>query len=90
MSAAQNIYWTRYVLHAERDAYLALGWECRGPVVGHHGIYSVLMIWRGPGEPPEPGAEPGKPKPRQLLPWVRLCALLGGVIGGLIGWGLVR
>lgn len=55
--ADEATFWTRYVPHGERDAYLAAGWTCKGPVVGHHGIYSVLMSWAGEGEPPVPQSQ---------------------------------
>lgn len=42
--------WLRYVLHADVPAYEAKGWKLRSNL-GHHGHYSVLMIWEGEHEP---------------------------------------
>ena len=51
------IAWTRYVLHAMRPAYEALGWVLSDDMTGTpHGHYAVLMLWAGDGEPVEPGA----------------------------------
>ena len=26
------------------------GWVSRGPLPGNHGVYSILIVWRGEGE----------------------------------------
>ncbi len=44
----------RYVPHRRRDAYARMGWAVVADLGPHHGIYCVLMEWRGDGEPREP------------------------------------
>jgi hypothetical protein len=44
----------RYVTHDKVPAFEAQGWRNLGPLVGHMGIYSVLMEWPHQHEPPEP------------------------------------
>jgi hypothetical protein len=44
--------WLRYVPHAEVPSYLAKGWEISDDFRDcHHGAHSVLMVWKGEGEP---------------------------------------
>lgn len=44
----------RYVPHAYRDAYLALGWVEVPHEPDHHSVYSVYMKWVHASEPKEP------------------------------------
>jgi hypothetical protein len=53
------IFWLRYVGHAERAAYEAAGWVHPADLGAHHGRYSLLMEWRGAGDPPEPAPPRG-------------------------------
>ncbi len=47
------IQWLRYVAHSEIEKYRALGWEISDDLSGtSHGRWSVLMCWKGEGEPP--------------------------------------
>lgn len=47
------IQWLRYVPHHLVGPMLAKGWTISDDMQGtHHGNYSVIMIWRGEGEPP--------------------------------------
>ena len=47
------IQWLRYVVHSEIEKYKALGWEISDDLSGtSHGRWSVLMQWKGEGEPP--------------------------------------
>lgn len=47
--------WFRYVPHSRVEAYTSLGWAEADRFGGtHHGHYSILMVWRGEGEPIEP------------------------------------
>ena len=45
--------WFRYVPHAQIAEFEAAGWKVV-PVGGvcFHDLYSALMEWTGPGEPP--------------------------------------
>jgi hypothetical protein len=43
--------WLRYVLHNEVPAFEAKGWVVVSGLYGNHGHYSVLMEYRGEGEP---------------------------------------
>lgn len=45
--------WFRYVRHAERAAYEAMGWRFAADLGPTHGRWSVLMEWMGSGEPPQ-------------------------------------
>jgi hypothetical protein len=45
------ISWFRYVLHSDRAAYEAKGWEVAADLGPTHGQWSVLMRWTGEGEP---------------------------------------
>ena len=46
------IQWLRWVKLADVGSYLARGWTIRDCAAGtHHGIYSVLMLYVGEGEP---------------------------------------
>jgi hypothetical protein len=52
-----KISWHRYVRIEAIPAFLALGWEWdqdATPLHAPHGFYSVLMEWKGSGEPREP------------------------------------
>ena len=49
--ASEKITFHRYVRHADIPAFEAKGWrvECDlGPV---HGVYSVMMVFTGEGDP---------------------------------------
>ena len=46
-----DVQWFRYVRHAERAAYEARGWVFAADLGLPHGAYSLLMEWRGEGEP---------------------------------------
>lgn len=48
------IRWFQYVPHARVEAFQALGWVAKGPAPGAHGEWSVVMEWKGAGEPPQP------------------------------------
>ena len=46
--------WLRYVPHGDVAAFEAKGWKRRAGLSGtHHGVFSVMMEWRGDGEPPK-------------------------------------
>lgn len=46
-----DVSWFRYVRHAERADYEALGWVFSASLGLPHGLYSILMEWPGKGEP---------------------------------------
>jgi hypothetical protein len=50
------IEWLMYVPIGDVEAYSLRGWEPVGDAPLHvpHGLYSVLMVWLGAGEPVEP------------------------------------
>jgi len=52
-------FFLRYVPHASRASYEAVGWACvgDGARMGSHGVWSCLMKWAAEGEPREPGAD---------------------------------
>ena len=47
--------WFKRAAIAEVDDYLEQGWvpDGLGPLPAHHGLYSVILCWPGPGDPPE-------------------------------------
>ena len=45
------ISWFRYARHAAIPAFEAKGWAVSADLGLPHSFYSVLMIWRGSGEP---------------------------------------
>lgn len=45
------ISWLRYVRHADRPAYEARGWVLASDLGPTHGLWSVLMLWAGEGDP---------------------------------------
>ena len=47
----RNVSWFRYVRHAEVAGYEARGWVFAADLGLPHGVYSVLMEWRGEGPP---------------------------------------
>jgi hypothetical protein len=49
---AELFQYVRYVPHDRRTAYEAIGWVWIADMPWHHA--SVLMMWRGDGEPREP------------------------------------
>jgi hypothetical protein len=51
---AELLQYVRYVPHELRAAYEAIGWVWVADMPWHHSAWSVLMMWRGEGEPREP------------------------------------
>ena len=50
-----GIRWFRYVPFRYVEAYKAVGWTYDGSIMhAPHGFYSVLMEWRGVGDPLNP------------------------------------
>jgi hypothetical protein len=49
-----EVAYYRYVTHSRRASYEAVGWLPTAVLEGHHGYWSVLMMWDGDGEPQEP------------------------------------
>lgn len=47
-----KISYHRYVRHSERPLYEAKGWRFECDLGPTHGLWSVMMIWTGEGEPP--------------------------------------
>jgi len=47
-----KIQWFRYVRHKDRASYEAKGWRFDCDLGTTHGIWSVMMIWTGEGDPP--------------------------------------
>ena len=49
-----RVSYSRYVRIADVDRYSRQGWLPEGRTAMHapHGLYSVLMTYGGPGEPP--------------------------------------
>jgi hypothetical protein len=41
----------RFVKHEDVATMEAHGWSVVGPMPAHHGYWSALMRWSGPGEP---------------------------------------
>ena len=55
MTAPARIRWFRYVPFRHVEAFTACGWKYDGKIMhAPHGCYSVLMEWRGVGDPPNP------------------------------------
>lgn len=48
-----GMYWLRYVPHWRVPAFEAQGWVNRGAAPGHFAVWSVVMCWPYPTEPPE-------------------------------------
>lgn len=51
------VEYSRYVSFERIADYIALGWAPDGVMPGHHGVYGVMMSWRGEGAPVEPEAQ---------------------------------
>ena len=51
---AELFPYVRYIPHELRAAYEAIGWEWVADMPGHHAVWSVLMMWKGEGEPRNP------------------------------------
>lgn len=58
----------RYVFHGRVSEYEALDWTDLGPMPGHHGRWSHLMLWAGIGEPVEPAVIPPARERGSLMP----------------------
>jgi hypothetical protein len=54
VTPVEDVTYYRYVPHSRRASYEAIGWLSTAVLEGHHGYWSVLMIWAGDGEPQEP------------------------------------
>lgn len=46
-----EISWYKYVQHNNIQKYLELNWSVISELPCHHGIYCVLMLYNGVGEP---------------------------------------
>jgi hypothetical protein len=53
-AAVGEITYYRYVTHSRRASYEEIGWISTAVLEGHHGYWSVLMMWSGDGYPMEP------------------------------------
>lgn len=49
--------WYRYVRHADRAKYEALGWTFAADLGPTHGRWSSLYRWTGEGEPLSPSLQ---------------------------------
>lgn len=48
------IRWFQFVPHARIAAFEAIGWKLKGDAGAHHSVWSVVMVWEGEGNPPQP------------------------------------